>query len=87
MKRKKKNVKEKPDAYSLIICSRIEETKEVNKARYKTTKEAAKKVVMIMKNYTYETLYLRLEIKEGEMEIFKVARERARRIRNLSSVR
>jgi len=47
----KEKVREKPDAYTIILSRQIEK-KEVNKDRYMTTKEDAKKVVMAEKNDT-----------------------------------
>ena len=50
-------------------------------------KREAKKAVAVAKNNTYERLYQRLDSKEGEREVFKLARTRDRHTRNLSSVR
>ena len=41
----------------------------------------------LAKNNAYERLYQRLNSKEGENEVFKLARARERRTRDLSSVR
>jgi len=42
---------------------------------------------VVAKNNAYERLYQRLNSKEGENEVFKLARVRERRTRDLSSVR
>ena len=43
--------------------------------------------MVVAKNNAYERLYQRLNSKEGENEVFKLARVRERRTRDLSSVR
>jgi len=43
--------------------------------------------VAVAKNNVYEKLYLRLNSKVGENEVFKLARARERRKRDLGSVR
>jgi len=67
--------------------SRTEEEVEFNKVQYKTAKKEAKKAVAVAKNNAYERLYQRLNTKGGENEVFKLARARERRARDLSSVR
>ena len=67
--------------------SRTEEEVEFNKMQYKTTKKETKKVVAVAKNNAYERLYQRFNAKGGENEIFKPARARERRTRDISSVR
>jgi len=67
--------------------SRMNEGKEISRVRYKATKKAAKKVVAIAKSKTYDKLYQKLETKEGEKKVFKLARARERRTRNLGHMR
>jgi len=43
--------------------------------------------VAVAKNNAYERLYQRLNSKEGENEVFKLARAKERRARDLGSVR
>ena len=83
----KEKVKEKKAAYAAFIHSRTDKEKEANKVRYKSSKMVAKKVVTIAKSITYHSLYQKLETKEGEKEVFKLARIRERRTRDLGNVR
>ena len=55
--------------------------------QYKIAKKEAKKAVTVAKDNAYEKLYQRLNSKEGESEVFKLARARERQTRDLSSVR
>ena len=55
--------------------------------QYRIGKGEAKKAVAVAKNNTYKRLCHRLNAKEGEKEVFKLARARERRTRDLSSVR
>ena len=41
----------------------------------------------VAKKYAYERLYQKLYFKEGEKEVFKLARARERRTRDLNSVK
>ena len=50
-------------------------------------KRDAQKVVTIAKSNVYERLYQKLESKEGEKEVFKLARAKARRTRDLGSTK
>jgi len=83
----KGKVKAKQEKYKALIGSRMEEKKEVNRGQYRIAKKEAKKVVAIAKNNAYERLYQRLNSKEGENKVFKLARARERQTRDLSCVR
>ena len=50
-------------------------------------KKVPKKVVAVAKNNAYERLYQRLETEEDKKEVFKLARARERRTRDMSKVR
>ena len=80
-------VKEKQEKYKPLVGTRTDKGKEVNKVQYRIAKREAKKAVVVAKNNTYERLYQRLNSKEGENEVFKLASVRERRTRDLSSVR
>ena len=67
--------------------SRTGEEKEFNKGRYKAANKAAKKAVVVAKCGAYDRLYRKLETKEGEKEVFKLARARERSTRDLGVVR
>jgi len=59
----------------------------VREATYKVAKKLAKKAVAIAKNGTYKRLYQKLKTKEGEKDVFKLARAREKRSRDLGCVR
>ena len=54
---------------------------------YKEAKREAKRVVLEAKNKAYENMYRRLETKEGEHDLFKLAKARARRSRDLDTIK
>ena len=64
-----------------------DEEKEISRVRYKVAKKVAKKAVAIAKSRAYDRLYQKLETKEGEKEVFKQARARERRTRDLGIMR
>ncbi|XP_071699490.1 uncharacterized protein [Rutidosis leptorrhynchoides] len=55
--------------------------------RYKEAKREAKKAVARAKDKAYEELYKRLDSKEGANDIFKIAKERERRRRDLDNIK
>ncbi|GJW75403.1 putative pre-mRNA-processing factor 6-like [Tanacetum coccineum] len=55
--------------------------------RYKEAKREAKKAVARAKDKAYEDLYKRLDSKEGENDIYRIAKARQRRKMDLGSVR
>jgi len=72
----REKVKEKQKAYTALSSCTSEEEKEVREALYRDAKNVAKKAVAVAKNNAYERLYQKLESKEGEKEVFKLARAR-----------
>jgi len=54
---------------------------------YKATKKLAKKTVTIAKNNAFERLYQKLGTKEGDKDVFKLARDREKKTRDLGNVR
>ena len=83
----KEKVKAKQERYKVLIDSRTEEAKEVNRVHYRIARREAKRAVAAAKNNAYDRLYERLDSKEGEKEVFKLASTRKRRTSDLSSVR
>jgi len=83
----KETVKEKKEANAVFMNSGADEERESSRVRYKEAKKIAKKVVAVAKSMAYDRLYRKLETKEGEKEVFKLARVRDRRIRDLGVVR
>ena len=65
-----------------MVCTE-EEDKIKNRVSYKEAKRAVKKAVTEAKNRGYEDLYRKLDTKEGEKQIFKLARTRAKQQQDL----
>ena len=80
-------VKEKQEKYKALVGSGTDNEKGENRMHHRIAKREAKKAVAVARNYAYERLYRRLDSKEGEKEVFKLARVRERRTRDFSSVR
>lgn len=59
----------------------------VNLERYKEAKKETKKAVSEAKAKAFEELYRRLDTKESEREIFKLAKARDRRTKDLNQVK
>ena len=66
------SIKEKKEAKKTWYKIRDENTKKI----YKEKKIKAKKAVAIAKGHAYDNLYQRLETKEGEKELYRLARQR-----------
>ena len=84
-------VREKKEAFAVFMNSGEDGERDVSRVRYKAAKKVAKKVakkaVAVAKSLAYDRLYRRLGTKEGEKEVFKLARARERRTRDLDVVR
>jgi len=66
----------------------VEWTKrEIRRVRYRAVKKVARKAVSVAKNMAFDRLYHRLGTKEREKEVFKLARARERKTRDLGVVR
>ena len=83
----REKVREKQRAYAALNSCTTEEEKRVKEALYKDAKKLAKKAVVTAKSHAYERLYQRLETKEGEKDVFKLARAREKKSRDLGCVR
>ena len=59
----------------------------INKKIYKEKKSKAKKAVAVAKGRAYDDLYARLETKEGEKELYRLARQRDRAGKDVQHVR
>ena len=77
------SVKAKKEAKKLWDSIRDEVTKE----RYKRVRKEVKREVAKVKNDMYEELYQRLETKEGEMELFKITKQRDRQGKDVHQAR
>ena len=87
MKRWERELRRNKNAYAALSNGTSEEEKEVREAIYKAAKKLVKKAVTIAKNKAHERLYKQLETKEGEKDVFKLARARANKTRDLGTVR
>ena len=67
--------------------SETDEEKEISRGIYKAAKKVAKRIIAAAKSRANDKLYPKLETKEGEKEVFKLARVRERRTRDLGVVR
>ena len=83
----KEKVKKKKEAYAAFVNSETDEEKEINRGRYKVAKKVAKKVIATAKSRAYDKLYRILETNKGKKKVFKLARARERRTRDLGIVR
>ena len=77
----KQKVNEKQNAYFALRNSTSDEEKEVREVKYKAAKKLAKKLVTMAKNNTYERLHKKMENKEGEKDVFKLAWAREKKKR------
>ncbi|GKF93777.1 hypothetical protein Tco_0283477, partial [Tanacetum coccineum] len=81
-------VKAKQTRFRELISMRGDEANRIAaKERYKESKREAKKVVAKAKDKAYEDLYKRLDSKEGENDIYRIAKARERRKMDLGSER
>ena len=77
------SIKEKKEAKKAWDKIRNENTKKI----YKEKKSKAKKEVAIAKGRAYDNLYTRLETKESEKELYRLARQRDRAGKDVQHVR
>jgi len=70
----KEKLKEKKEAYIVFMNNEIHEEKEISRVRYKAAKTVERKAVVVAKRMAYNRLYQKLETKEREKEIFKLAK-------------
>ncbi|XP_057543373.1 uncharacterized protein LOC130821601 [Amaranthus tricolor] len=72
----KKKIKDKNKRFKDLIACMEDEDRIEKRVSYKEAKRVAKKAVTEAKNRGYEDLYQKLDTKEGEKQIFKLARTR-----------
>jgi hypothetical protein len=78
-----KAIKEKKECYRSLFHDRSA----VNIERYKDAKKTAKRAVSEAKGRVYDDLYQRLSTKEGENDVYKMARIWERTTRDLNQVK
>ena len=78
-----KAIKEKKDCFRRLYLDRSAD----NIEKYKMAKKAAKRAVGEARGRAYEDLYQRLGTKEGERDIYKMAKIRERKTRDIGQVK
>ncbi|KAM2086833.1 hypothetical protein ACFX1R_024332 [Malus domestica] len=76
-------VKAKKECCKALYKDRTDE----NGERYRKAKQEAKKAVREAKLAAYDDMYKRLDTKEGELDIYKLARAREKKTKDLNQVR
>ena len=82
-----KKVETKKEAYAKLVESKDEEEKRVNRKEYKLARKEAKSAVTAAKTAAFESLYAGLQGKGGEKKLFRLAKARERKGRDLDQVR
>ncbi|KAK1558070.1 hypothetical protein QYE76_000087 [Lolium multiflorum] len=78
-----KVIREKKDCFRCLYLDRSA----ANMEKYKVAKKAAKRAVSEARGRAYEDLYQRLNTKEGERDIYKMAKFRERKTRDVNEVK
>jgi hypothetical protein len=78
-----KVINEKKVCYKRLYHNRSDE----NVYKYKEARRNAKKAVSEARRQTYAELYKKLDMKEGENDIFKMAKLQERKIRDFNQVK
>uniref|UniRef100_A0A8I6WSC6 Endonuclease/exonuclease/phosphatase domain-containing protein n=1 Tax=Hordeum vulgare subsp. vulgare TaxID=112509 RepID=A0A8I6WSC6_HORVV len=78
-----KVIREKKDRFRCLYLDRSA----ANVEKYKVAKKAAKQAVSEARGQAYEDIYQRLNTKEGERDIYKMAKIRERKTRDVSEVK
>ncbi|XP_035839064.1 uncharacterized protein LOC118486609 [Helianthus annuus] len=85
-RRRRRTVDKQQSFRDLLRCTDEEERLRMREI-YKKAKREAKKAVTEAKNTAYKQMYERLETKEGEHDMFKIAKARERRRQDLGVVK
>ena len=76
-------IKEKKECYKRLYLDKSA----ANIEGYKIAKKAAKRAVSVAKGQAYDNLYQRLGTKEGEKDIYRMARIRERKTRDINQIK
>jgi predicted fused transcriptional regulator/phosphomethylpyrimidine kinase len=78
-----KTIKEKKECFRCMHLDRSAD----NVERYKVAKNTTKRVVSEVRGQMYDIIYQWLGTKEGEKEIYRMAKSRERKMRNIIQVK
>ncbi|XP_057550510.1 uncharacterized protein LOC130828560 [Amaranthus tricolor] len=82
-----RKIKDKNRRFKELMACTEEEDRKQNRERYKEAKREAKKAVAEAKSRAFEAFYQKLDTKEGEKYIFKLAKARSRQRKDLGTVK
>ncbi|XP_057543263.1 uncharacterized protein LOC130821493 [Amaranthus tricolor] len=82
-----RKIKEKKKRFKELMAYTVEEDRIHKKESYKEAKCTAKKAVVEAKSRAYADFYQKLDTKEGEKHIFKLAKARSMQRQNLGSMK
>ncbi|KAF3683346.1 hypothetical protein FXO37_01914 [Capsicum annuum] len=83
----KRKLEAKKVVYAKLVESKDNVERQVNKEEYKATRREAKLVVTTAKKTTFKSLYTALEEKGGDKKLYRLAKARDRRARDLDQVK
>ena len=80
-------VKVKQENFKRWLATTDEQEKIQKREEYKRAKLEAKKAISEAKTKAYEEMYKRLDTKEGEQDIYKLAKTRAKKCKDIDTVK
>jgi len=83
----RERIKEKKNAYAALAIALQRKKKKLGRLHIRLQKKLAKKAITIAKNKAYEMLSQKLGTREGEKGVFKLARLREKKRRDLRDIR